>query len=236
MPVIFPGFNDEGEKGMMMKKIMWMKGVLCLCILSASASVIYDNGTYNPDNTGAGASEANYRLADDILLTGTDTIRSVQFWGAHWSSGTVPAVGDFELVIYGDASGLPDSNSVLGTSALSLASRVDTGYDHNDENGANILGYTMNLDVPVTLDAGAYWLSIYLAINVPSTIFVWQESGADGSGNSHQSSDSGASWFNQSTSLAFSMSNTTAIPEPTSAILMGVFTGFGFYIRRRFRR
>ena len=201
--------------------------------LSAVATVIYDNGPSDPANFGSHASEAASRGADDFQLLANDTIRSIQFWGAHWQTGVVPAVEDFQIVIYADLAGAPDPGTLLATSALTLVSRIDTGFDHNANGTADIWEYTMDLASPVSLTAGTvYWLSVYLQTNAPGTAFVWQQAGIDGTGNHYASVTSGTTWAPASSHFAFNLSNTsTTVPEPTGALLMMLALGAAFVVR-----
>ena len=206
----------------------------------ARAAVIYDNGSYNPANYVAQFSEGNYRVADDFSLSSPDTIRSTQFWGVYWSSGVIPATETFTAVVYGDLPGRPDSGNVIGSSNLSLVSRLDTGFDHNGVPGANILEFNMNLDSPIFVPTtGVYWFSIFHS-DEPGTQFAWQETGLDGASNKVQSSDFGVTWPSAGGGeTAFNLSNSYVSPVPLPAALplfLTMLGGMGFLKWRRGRR
>jgi hypothetical protein len=203
--------------------------VLSTVAVEGHGAIIHDNGTYNPLNFGAHVSEGIRRVADGFSVAAADTIRSTQFWGTHWSSGNVPANDSFTMVVYGNgASNLPDGSNIIGTSALTLVSRTDTGFDHFNFPGANILEYIMDLASPIALpSAGTYWLSIHHA-DVGSTDFFWQETGNDNSVKPI-SSTSGQLWVNaNSGAVAYNISNTFAavsVAEPGTLALSPTYLG-----------
>lgn len=202
-----------------MKKILSLL-ILCLTTGFTNAAVIWDNGAPNPGNNGALFSEVGSIFeADDFTLATNETLRSVEFWGTHWSTGVEPATEIFTVSIYADNVG--NVGALVGTSALLLINKTDTGFDHNALPGANILDFQMDLVTPIPLPAGTYWFSVVSNDN-PGTSFAWQESGADGAGNFQSSNDSGATWGANTNILSFNLSNNfigsltpSAQPVPT---------------------
>ena len=199
-------------------------GAACLCAMSttARADLIWDNGSFNPSINNAFYSEGVYQVANDFSVTENRTIRSTEFWGFHWRSGIVPS-GGFTARVFADAGGIPNKASVVGTSALTVFSVTDTGFDHQGVPGANILSYVMNFSTPIALPAGGtYWFSVYFSPNDPSTNFAWQHTGTQGSGLSYQWI--GSSWFKIGGEQAFSISDSfvervVQVPEPASMLL-----------------
>jgi PEP-CTERM motif len=198
-------------------------GLLSLLIAmgsNASAAVIFDNGDIFPIVDGANFSEGSGRLGDDFSLSGAETVRSVQFWGTRWQSGVQPANDQFFIAIYNRVGNTV--GSVVGSSNLSLVSKIDTGFDHNNSANADILEYTMDLSSVIALAAGDYLLSVWSADD-PGTNFAWQRSSS--SGTSFRSSTSGASWVTGGAGdNAWNISNTFAgaggaVPEPASLAL-----------------
>ncbi len=119
---------------------------ICLAMFASGvgqlqAAPIYDNGSLTPLVLVAIFSQGTQRLADDFSLAGAGTISSIQFWGSHWSSDALLNTGMLsEIIVYGDAAGLPDAGNVIGSSLLNLVSRIDTGFDHNDNVDCEYLG------------------------------------------------------------------------------------------------
>jgi len=197
----------------------------CLFLGLASqgnAGVIYDNGDIFPLVFGANFSEGQNRLADDFSLGNDETVRSVQLWGSHYANGSVPVNEQFSLAIYDGASDAP--GSLVAQSSLSLVSRIDTGFDHNNVAEADIWAFTLDLGNEIFLNAGDYFLSIWSVAHA-DTEFAWQRAQADGA--SYQSFDGGETWRIGSVGdNAWMLSNEFArtvvdVPEPgTMALIM----------------
>lgn len=207
--------------------------VFFLIICESQSAVIWNNGL-DLGSFGGHFTEGSLRVADDFTLSSSETIRSAQFWGTHLRGGSDPAVEAFTLNIYSDISGVPDA--LVASSSLTIASKTDTGADHNNIAGANIINFIVDLDNPISLGAETYWLSIYSTSNLGGNLshldtdFVWQEAG--NSGNSFRSTDSGTTWETRNTPLSFNLSNTSTIPEPSTLFLIGI-CGLVSIFRRR---
>lgn len=200
--------------------------------LPVQAGVIYDNGDIFPLVGGANFSEGNGRLGDDFTLASNEVVRSVQFWGSRWYNGNEPASDDFSLSIYNRSGN--SVGSLVATSALNLVSKIDTGFDHNNNGQANINEYTMDLVNAIALAAGDYLLTIWSA-PVPDTNFAWQRAQANG-GTSFHSSDNGATWATGSAdNNAWNISNMVAgAPVPAPAPLLVLIVGvMGLSLLRR---
>lgn len=146
---------------------------LYLSAEGAEAATIVDQ-SFDPSTPvfGANFSETPERIYDDFTIVGATTLTDLTFWGSHWNSGVVPSVLDFRIEVYGDTgSGI---GTLIGASALSIVSSTDTGIDHNDFSGANILKYVTTLGPGIAVGPGNYWLTAFLNTNDASTEFAWQ--------------------------------------------------------------
>ncbi|MBT5049706.1 MAG: PEP-CTERM sorting domain-containing protein [Rhodospirillaceae bacterium] len=213
--------------------------LLAVVATNANAAIIHDNGV-SLTQQGANFSQVGgvSIVADDFSVGASDTIRSTQFWGTHWSSGVLPANDSFTVTIYGDTGGAPNSGNIVGTSALSLVSRIDTGFNHNNVSSADILEYIMNLVTPVLLpSAGTYWFSVvHAAVPGNATKFAWDRV-SNGSPNPyHTSANSGATWVPSIFDVSYNISNNfvSTIPEPDTLAILGLgLAGLGFARRRK---
>ncbi len=199
----------------------------------ASATVIWDQGGIEPLVNGANFSQGSSRLADNFALATANSIQSVEIWGSHWSTGVEPAAPAFHIAIYQNAAGLP--GVLIGSSDLSVISREDTGFDHNSNGAANILHYGLDLDAEILLDAGDYWLSVWLD-DVPGTNFAWQRVAS--LGPNVGSSDGGATWGAGGGDVAFRLNGAAigaaAVPVPAALpLLASAVSALGFVARRR---
>jgi hypothetical protein len=204
----------------------------------ASASMIYTTGAVDFTNGGSLFSQDNYEqlAAVNFNLASGDTIRSVDFWGVHLDSGTVPADDNFRVFVFGDKSGLPDSGNVLGTSSLTLVSRTDTGADLVGYAGAHIQAYVMDLDNPIVIpDTQTYWFGVQSTSNTFDTVFGWIQVAP---GGSQAFKDYYAGWFHYENRSAFNLYNESqsvaAVPEPATLTFVGMGAiGLSIGLRRR---
>ncbi len=202
----------------------------------AAAAMIYDNGPPNFENIGANFSEGTNRVAADASFGSAVTVRGIEFWGGYWPSGERPPTDLFTLDIYANAGGSP--GALLQTTNLTVSSITDTGFDHNGLLGANILDFEMNLQTPISLSAGTYWVSVVAAPGLDSTNFFWQDTGLDGvtiGFTNRQSQNFGATWPSAINEQAFNLTNTAfqVVLEPTSLALLGLaLAGLGFSRRK----
>lgn len=196
--------------------------LLCLSTTPAYAGIVWENGASNPDNTGAHFSQRNYRVADDFTLSEENTLRSVTFWGTHWKTGDSPAIENFTAYLYSD-----DNNNVgdeIANTSLKLFSKVDTGFEHNYQEGASIFEYTMDFSNSIDLLSGDYWLSI-VSFNNPVTLFLWQETNETNSpGNKKTSNDDGQTWANFNSELAFSLSTDFNFPQAPQPAVFNIMS------------
>lgn len=210
-----------------------------VAVQNASASQIYTTGPVDLTNTTVYFSQDNYEqtVAVPFNLTSPNTIRSVDFWGVHFSSGVVPLDDTFRALVFGDKAGLPDSGNLIGVSSLNLVSRTDTGVDFAGYVGAHIQAYVMDFDTPISIpDTKTYWFGIQSTTSSTHTLFSWIEIAP---GGSQAFNDYFAGWFavedNRSAFNLYDQSRSASnVPEPTTLTLAGVGAiGFALYGRSR---
>lgn len=146
---------------------------------SVNATTLVDQSFDSSDIiVGANFSEGTDRVYDDFSLSDSNTITNVEFWGSYWNTGTVPSVLDFRIDVFEKVvSGLGD---LVGSSALTIDSSVDTGFFHNDNGSADIIDFNTSLVDAITLASGDYWFSIFLDTDAPVTFLTWQRINENG--------------------------------------------------------
>ena len=145
-------------------------GAVCACVLTSTvntvsaSTVIYDNGVTSTSSHMVSQPSAEQIVADDFLLNAATSISVVEWRGTY--SGETPPPDDFTIMLHADIGGSPASTALhtfnLGNSIL--RSQPDTNF-----------AFSYSAEVPITLDAGIYWLSIYnnLPDNFPRNRWSW---------------------------------------------------------------
>jgi|GEM_PF-2756132 len=214
----------------------------CLITLCAAANapagLIYTTGPVSLANGASIFSQENYDqlAAVNFQLAGPETIRSVDFWGLHYDTGVIPPDDNFRVIVFGNGEGIPDSGTLLGTSALSLVSRTDTGMEMLGTTGAHIQGYLMNLDSPISIpNSSTYWFGLQSTSTATGTVFAWKQMSVGGTTAIY---DPFLGWDSVSNTAAFNLYDTSqavsAVPEPSSfALLACGLISSGWFLRRR---
>jgi hypothetical protein len=164
--------------------------------------------------------------ADDFILGGTDTIRSVSWQGANSPAGA-PGPDSFHINFYADPI---DSASLIASFAVGSGFRFDSG-SVVDGSGDILYNYSANLGGAgfLALAGTRYWISIVNdAIVDPINDWTW--AGGFG-GSSAGSFDNGATWFSQDASTNFALDD-QPVPEPATLTLVAL----GLVGRARTRR
>lgn len=189
---------------------------------SAQATVIFDNGSAaSGDFEGFSDPEVPQIVADDFVLSASDTVRSIVVFGGYFSNDTLPASDNFSVTFYNDA-GMP--GTPVGSSALTVFSRVDTGL--LAILGTRIFRYEVDLANPQTFTSGtAFWISVVNDTSGgvdPDDDWVWILSPIEAGGNLNFSVNGGASWTSTSQIARFQLDNAFAIPEPSTGLLLAL--------------
>lgn len=195
-------------------------------------NIIVDNGTpVDGADLGYSDPDAQQIVAEDFTLVANDTVRSIIAYGSYFGAGTAPVADNFSVNFYGDLAGIPDSAGLIGSSALTVVSRVDTGLTTLFD--TVIFRYELNLEIPPSFAAGTViWMSLFNDTSGgldPDDNWTWTE--VERAGNAAISVDGGGSWSGTNSLLHFQLSN-RFVPAPSGLVLLGVL-GLN---RRRSRR
>lgn len=204
----------------------------CLCVAfgfysaQANAATIFNNGV--PDLANAYDITA-FRSADNFTLGGSATVAAVQFWAVSIGTFSSDFDGSVTWAIYNDSSGS------LGT----LVSSGTVGSLVGFPDGTSVGGFPVNvidfnLGSPVGLSAGTYWLELHegssLTANDGSSIF-WATSNGS-AGDAKQDANPTLPSTGQNVEFAFQLFD-TAIPEPTTWVLLAAPLAAMLWFRRR---
>lgn len=179
---------------------------------AASAATIVYEQEYDPNNIGAPFAEDPFEVRDNFVLDNDSNVDELTIWGGYWVDGVVPDPANYLVSFYTDNS---FSTSVF-SETLTAMSITDTGFDHNNIPGANILEIVMDLGNSVELLGGQeYWLGIQAINPLPNRFFVQEALAEAGDGQYYQSSS-----IRSGQDLAFrlSLSETESVPEPASLL------------------
>lgn len=197
--------------------------------LAAQGGTIFDNG--GPDPTeGWPYSDFAFpqQMADNFqLVTGSNVIRDIHWWGAYGSGTAGPAEDTFTIRIFQNASDRPSATvyeTAVFSSGLSreLIENPDAPFYTYYEYAVAIAPITLNVDT-------TYWLSIVNDTEVGN--WVWALSAITGGNLAFRQADS-ESWNSLSWSQAFYLTDDVQVPEPATLALMCLgIAGIGY--RRR---
>lgn len=191
--------------------------LLCVAASPTQAAVVFDQpwngsgGTSTSQNdTNVGGSGNFATVYDNFTLGATTNITGVHWTGAYIGSSP-PTITDFTIQIWADNSGQP-GGSLFNQSGFGTANETFIG---------NVIGarfYTYDVILPISFMAQAgtqYWLSIVPDLGHPPT-WAWASST---SGDAYQ--DFTGSRSHLTFNVAFSLTDTAAVPEPATLLLFG---------------
>jgi len=186
----------------------------------AAAMLLFDNGA--PDLVSGLSSDAgiNLTVADDFSFAFDATVTEIQWFGGY--GGHVPAaIDDFTVRIFDDDALVPLMGSfrpVLGQPV-----RVDTGLDQTEGGETfDIYQYTLEIAGEPLLADTPYWLSIQNDTTSSGGNWFWATTA--GAGNAAATAGDGNLWFRDLNrfALAFNVSGSSPIPEPSAALVFGM--------------
>ena len=227
-------------------KTNWILPVALMCLTMvfttvepSSAMVLYEQ----PLDTSSGGKYSNlggWVVADQFTLPYNSRITDVHWYG-YYGLDLEPSITslDFQIQFGNGNSSIPEN---LLYDQLISAQLADTGLfvtDGGAFDGRKIYRFTADPISPFDISGGEMmWLSIYEAdASTPAmgeNQWLWSASPVGGSSLAIRNTFPGleTGWEALSGNMAFSLTGTPVIPEPTSLLLFG--TGImGAVIRRR---
>ncbi len=209
---------------------------LCACALASAAvaAPLYSQpddlpGTGGFFSVGGPNQFFTQRMADDFTIAG-GTVTKLRWWGSsqYFQFADLTNISGFDVAIYGDLGGVPDSANVLYHSAPALAGLTITPTGNLSIAGAIQYQFDLNI-APLALSGGTYWFSVGgLLFNNFGDTFVWNVSSVGNNANaSFFYPNSGWIAFDPSANMAFEI-----IPAPGAIAL----AGFGLIAAGRRRR
>lgn len=182
-------------------------------VSSGSASVIYNNGS--PNQT-SGNEMTEWTQSEDFTLNTTQTIGGVKFWDFQNAESYNGSISWF---IYSDKSGVPgsilDQGNVMDVQT-STGKTVLSSYSEyeNDFSTGNL-----------TLGPGTYHLGLHNGpiSDTSRAEFYWETTDSNGTSTGEEVDlQTDTSWRNNDEEHAFELLGTTATPEPSSFLLLGL--------------
>jgi hypothetical protein len=165
---------------------------------------------------------------DNFTLASSDTIRNVEWTGSYINPPTQGAITGFTITFYANNGGAPgaaiQTENISGNANETLLGTFGT---------SQTAAYTYNANLPTALTATGgtqYWMSIVADSAYPPE-WGW-DSGSGGDGVMYQSISGvsgGTPEMNPSYApsgtvfdLAFTLSDTPAVPEPATISMLGI--------------
>ncbi len=159
------------------------------------------NGT--PGTGGGGLVIETFVGAESFTLSGTETIEGVEF-----AAEIFAPPGELDWYIFGNSAPFPGAELASGANPALTVTPFSQFISIID----------FNLNTPVTLNAGTYWVGL----NMPSQFVVWGETTTPNAQLSAGEPISG-SWNLDAVQLYLGISDQPLVtPEPGSMLLMGM--------------
>ncbi|MFK8067960.1 MAG: hypothetical protein AB8D52_06925 [Gammaproteobacteria bacterium] len=196
-----------------------IKSILFSILLFASApsaaTLILDHG-FSDTTTASGSSDlgSGNIKAEDFSLASSASLGSISWLGIYHGTNT-PGNDNFNIGIFTDIGGLPDSsNRILNLNPGNAVNRAST----NSQTGtASIFSYRADLATELPLLANTtYWLSIVNTFGTTtSNDWAWAASTTGGTAAFITLGDSTPTWAATNGTFQFQL-NTTPVPIPAA--------------------
>ena len=203
------------------------------------ADILYEQA---PEDGGGAFMTGEYGLhqlqyADSFEVTGPGwRLDSISWWGGFSDfNGNGGSVDPFDIRIYADVDGSPSPDETMASFEAvqldgmdaGLTGNLSFGISQNQALDVNLQQFTLDLERPVTLDAGRYYLSVHNPGS--SAVFSWAMS-PQGDSEAWFRDGNPSDWASQEYNLAYNFTG-TVIPEPTTMTLLGIGVA-GLGVRR----
>jgi hypothetical protein len=206
--------------------ILALATLLFLFSAAAHADLIYDNGAVAADNFAGGAAMQGFFRFEDFTLTGPAQIDQVRFWIWEYEAG--PPLDSYYWEIQADSGGLPGypgSPIASGTVAQSDVTRTLAFVSGEHQVYENLFSLGS-----VDLGSGTYWFGLHLGppeegVEAISYDFLWAFQLYDPSRAGFMSYDlrpDATGWSPFGNELGLQLYGATVVPEPATALLLGV--------------
>ena len=202
-------------------------------------TLVYDNnagGASGIQNAFLSDSTFPYILADDVVLSSTTNVTSVEWSGIYNNqtqfSDDLPGPTDnFTIAVFETNAGSPLGGSPVAS--FNVGNNVNRANSGQEIFGIDVFSFSANINFTMNANT-TYWVSIENDTTGDIDFFSWGIEGTSAQPrNAYYSQDGGATWSSQGVRADFRLFGTVAIPEPSSFLALTVVAALSIAKRRR---